>query len=760
MTPISRLRTLRFALYAVAVAVMLTGMSTPATAQDLYDDEWFYMYSGEEWETIEGYSAILSNTNQYSIYTYVETDTNYDLLGQGWDPYVVGSLYMSNGGNPGLINQTTNFGSFSLLAAANMANSVVVGQQYFLEGDHYVYYTDDGCSPQFLSNCNYNSDVFYAGSSFVELDAGAPNITSINPNSALLGSTGTMDILGGDLIDPFSANVSLSFSGSGITFSSDQIYDPGSISVNYSIAGNATTGTQNLTLSNRFGSSNAVPFTVYDPGPVITGVATSPDPTCLHAGVANQTVTISGSNFGTNPSVAFGDANIVIVGTPAVSQAFLTGGGLAPTQTITVQVTVGAQDLGGTPSVTVTSGGYGFGFTTPPPGGTLSATSQVPVSAYVPPVATIQYFGQPITGTQNVYVGQLMSLTGGGVTLPPGLYITSYNWGIPGTTIASLLTPTTTPPSTSGETPTPLPLAVTSQMASFYWIYTGGSSPATYNVSYSYCINNGQCSPQSNATFSVAAPTGVSLSTQTGAVAVFNQSSPRLGLAGSPALPQGISLLAQATGQDGDGHNVAASGSYQWFQLLNNVVTQYLDGTNPYVHACTSFANDPQATSGACGVPSKPACAAELDGAYPSPSMLTTYVDNDGVVDSPYAALLSTDGERQRTMDATTYLQWTPAVAGQCNPNNYVCTIPVPVGSIAWFWMGDAIDTLTYQQGTGNNFVNNTNGNCGTCSQGQNVQGATYPLNFQTANPHSTNNYSYPQWQNTIPIINTCQKVY
>lgn len=98
----------------------------------------------------------------------------------------------------------------------------------------------------------------------------------------------------------------------------------------------------------------------------------------------NLPVTITGSYFGTNPSVTVTDPNVIIVGTPSVSPGFLSGGGLAPTQTITIQVSVGGPDPGGPSVLYVTSNGYGYGFTTPPPGGSLSATYPVAITPFQP----------------------------------------------------------------------------------------------------------------------------------------------------------------------------------------------------------------------------------------------------------------------------------------------------------------------------------------------------------------------------------------
>src|SRR5208337_1666982 len=143
--------------------------------------------------------------------------------------------------------------------------------------------------------------------------------------------------------------------------------------------------------------------------------------------------------------------------------------------------------------------------------------------------ALILYFNNAITGTQNVYVGQLISLTTNAAsisTLPP----TSYSWSFPAsntsTPIASLSTPNSTPPSTTGEVATSLPANPTSPGISFYWVSAGNSSPVPNTVQFQYCVNNSltQCSTTSTATFSVAAPTGATATITTTGVNIVNSS--------------------------------------------------------------------------------------------------------------------------------------------------------------------------------------------------------------------------------------------
>ncbi|HXR77217.1 MAG TPA: IPT/TIG domain-containing protein [Bryobacteraceae bacterium] len=96
-----------------------------------------------------------------------------------------------------------------------------------------------------------------------------------------------------------------------------------------------------MTLTTRFGTSNAAPFSVGDPTPVITSIS----PNSWNAGTSIQ-VTITGHGFGTNPS-------LTITG-PAVA-----GYSTAASDTqIVATVTIAANSPGGAATVEVQSHGY------------------------------------------------------------------------------------------------------------------------------------------------------------------------------------------------------------------------------------------------------------------------------------------------------------------------------------------------------------------------------------------------------------------
>ena len=538
-----------------------------------------------------------------------------------------------------------------------------------------------------------------------------------------------MDIIGSDLIDPFSYNVSWSFSGSGITFNSDQIYEPGSISVNYSIAGNATKGTQNLTLSNRFGTSNSVPFTVYDPSPTITGV----NPSIWPAGVTNYPATINGYYFGTNPSVTTDDPHVHIAfgSNPSGFNGLLNGQINTSPQSINVAVTVDASDPGGPHTLTVTSNGYGYGFAQAPPGGTLAANNVIQITPYQPPAATIQYFGGSIPAT--VYAGQLISVTTNASSisaLAPATYTWTIDGAAQGTAIASYTANTT------AGTITQLP-ALNNAGVAFYW-----TAPGAHSVTFSYCDSLMVCSPTSTANFNVAGPTNVTVATSVSIVGIVNPPNSFPVNTGWRDVP----LLEDGTGL-GPGMQFAATatlpqnnqGQYQWTQLMNSDFDQYLTPQGPGPHTNSIIpANVPQLdTTYPYG--SQPYC-------QPGTTVYTTFAPCDTAEDSPVSPLLVQQGEFSRSFNATMYLEWVPTPDNSCTTSNQSgspCAIEAPLGSITWHWGGDAIDTMvqkfdingiSYQQ-----WVVNTNQVNNTCPS----PNCAVPQPFRAGG-------SLPTWQNTV----------
>jgi len=726
-----------------------------------------------------GLSSIVDTTGLDALQTDSQTTVTYDVC-LLTPPYVIGYLY--DDGTQVLSDYVQNpLCLGGLTPTADLPFSYPSSPPLPLPGEYVItsyHCLNDGC-PSGL-NCDgatgLGGTVYGWTQAWVYADV--PAVSSISPTYDVVGATGKQIVFtGSNLVDPFTCQATPgAASGINLTYSSGGCGGT-TVALNYSINLNAPVGNQSLTLTDRFGTSNGIAFTVYDPQPTISSIS----PSTWQAGQTPSTFTITGTGFGTKPTVTFSDPTIGC----AVAWSVTDNG---TTATLTCPTFFVPLASGGGVSVKVISNGYGgSGTPAPPPGQTLSATTTLTVIP-APALPAILYFGQTIPATgQNVYVGQLISLT---TDAGPSLSELgpSYFWSFPpnsagttGTVIASLSTPLTTPASTSGEVATALsPANQTSPAISFYWINIGNSSPATYAVQLQYCVNgttpsssSPQCSTPSTATFNVAAPTGASLSTYTGLVGPFPiGGSSYLGLY-SPGL-DGIELTAHSSGVDAKGANVAGAGSYQWVQLDNSIVSQYID-SSPRLHACTWF-SDPNALNGACGVPNEPSCPPELDGGYPYGSVTGEAVvftspggvTNEEAVDNPNWKLDAAWGEQAEWFNATMYLEWIPPAAGACTASGAsACTVPVPLGNVNWFWAGDAVNTLVLiPLSNGTIWTPESNGTdwfeepCAFCSQGQNVNNPQYPIAFEAASPSGTNNYSYVMWTYPVPYPARCQFVY
>jgi hypothetical protein len=362
----------------------------------------------------------------------------------------------------------------------------------------------------------------------------------------------------------------------------------------------------------------------------------------------------------------------------------------------------------------------------PSPGGSSSAENGVTVIPYQPPAAQILYFGNVINGTQSVYVGQEIALTTQQIVLPGNLYVSGYLWNVPGTAVASFSA------SAAGGSVTGLPTLTYNPGVTFYWVSSGGSP---FTVTYSYCVSNGQCSPQSSATFSVAAPTGAGVTVSTDTMHVWpNYLAPNLP---GPVLLQFGNTQPNSTTQ-GITYSVSSTtsppaqnqGTYSWVQLISKYVVTYMTNAGSQTCQPDGFLGNPPL------VPPDP--NPELDSKYPA------YTGNAGE-DSPPSPAEPWDpiGEADTTFAATTYLMWTPNPDSECT-SGAACVIPVPLGSFNWGWSGDAINTMV-SQSNGTNWILS----CGSNTQGNNVT-------FQTSNPAEDPNYSYPVWQHRFDGSASC----
>jgi hypothetical protein len=133
-------------------------------------------------------------------------------------------------------------------------------------------------------------------------------VTSVAPSPLVVGSGGAMAIGGSGFLS-LQLPITVSFDGSGITVTNPTVNNDGSISATYSVASNTATGSQNLTVSSASSDggqgahSNPFPVSVVA---IQQGSVTGITPAQGLIGTTLSNVTITGSGFGSSPTVNAG----------------------------------------------------------------------------------------------------------------------------------------------------------------------------------------------------------------------------------------------------------------------------------------------------------------------------------------------------------------------------------------------------------------------------------------------------------------------
>src|SRR5712692_107879 len=282
------------------------------------------------------------------------------------------------------------------------------------------------------------------------------------------------------------------------------------------------------------------------------------------------------------------------------------------------------------------------------------------VSPVLAPAPQIQLYGQTITTTQSMFVGQQIALSAT-VTPPSGTSISSQQWSTPEGTVVGgytnatgsapcLLATSCPPPDTTGGKVLALP-ANTGSSFTFYWINSGNSR----QITYTYTLNTG-ASNSATATFNVAGPTSPSMSAQTSIVQIVaaGYNPLFLGLPGQqfgfyPNSPPGINFTASATLPSGN------QGAYSFVQLISKDTIKRIAAPPKNSQTCkpNGFVTDPNP---------------ELDNTYPYVS-----ASSNSTNDSPGQALVSSGGEVARSFSPTMYVLWTPNADSRC-PSGNACT--------------------------------------------------------------------------------------
>lgn len=311
-------------------------------------------------QVVYGITAVEYDASANRLYGYSATETDY-YTSLYYDSYVEGYIYNESGGTLAA-GADLNYP----LAEVHTSAATSPGHTYYVISDHYVgaynyyydyyyggYYFYDPLGYSFLGGGSYGSpygfapgggptyatyQLYYLGSTGVEANLpGVPHITDMVPGSAPLGTSVEVNFSG----NYFGTNPTINVGGSGVTVGSVSYVTDTRITAIFNVDSNATTGNHSVSVSAGGYTSNSVNFHVGNRTPQITGV----NPSSAAAG-DSVGVTISGTGFGTNPSLSVSggiNATVTSVGD----------------QQITANFSIPLTTVPGNYSVTVTSHGVG-----------------------------------------------------------------------------------------------------------------------------------------------------------------------------------------------------------------------------------------------------------------------------------------------------------------------------------------------------------------------------------------------------------------
>lgn len=272
-------------------------------------------------------------------------------------------------------------------------------------------------------------------------------------------------------------------------------------------------------------------------------------------------------------------------------------------------------------------------------------------TAVVLPTPHIFYNGNDVTSqTLSGLVGVQIPLTAS-VTLPAGVTASNPNWSMPDAAVGSYAV------SQTGASYTPVIKNPSS--TTFYWT-KGGSQTVTYLVTLSTGL-----STSANLTFNVIVPTVTATGQLTGPVSIVPNIS-------YPWLTLGNDHLDGITFNISLGSNAGTPAFYSWVQLLTS---------GSYKYRCPG------------GKLKSRALTTGLDTQYPY------YKGNSGgfglltVTDSPGTSLNTALTEVQDAQSFTMSLMFN---AGP-SLSTSTPTIPIPLGSFASSWSGDAVQNTSKQ---------------------------------------------------------------
>ncbi len=341
----------------------------------------------------------------------------------------------------------------------------------------------------------------------------------------------------------------------GIVNSPSGLAANGIINVNYSVSSGASLGAHSLVVSTYAGPSNAVTMNIGDPTPVITSLSS----TTWQAGTTFS-LTINGTGFGTHPGLTITGLGITA---SSYSNQCSTAAAGCDTQIVTT-LTIAANAIAGTATVTVASNGYAFGsgFVAAQQGQVGSAQATAGVQSVPAPTPTIVLgadamcaSSQSVVGTtQAVFIGQQIAITGC-ISVPNGLSVASQGWSRPqGVAVGGYNVVQTQSANTGAVVPLP---NLNQAGLTYYWVETGSSRQMTFT-----CTLNNQSTASATVGFNVTGPL-VSVTATTGTADVT-------GLTGAPYIYFGPYPTPGIFFQESVTRPAASAGTYTWVQLITS----------------------------------------------------------------------------------------------------------------------------------------------------------------------------------------------
>ncbi len=222
----------------------------------------------------------------------------------------------------------------------------------------------------------------------------SPLISSIEPSSAVAGSTVTLTVHGTN----FNSGATLSIGGAGVSIGSIRLTDSTLLTASLNFAADAAPGPRAVTLTTNAGTSPPLTFLLIPQPPTVTSVL----PNSANAG-RNATVTIVGSNF------VAGATAVTVSGTgvSATATSFVSPERIDADLSLALDAATTSRGL-----TVTTAGGSSAAvtFTVLPRGATLSSVD--PATAAAGSTVTLT-----LTGTNFVAQSTSVSLSGGGVTV-------------------------------------------------------------------------------------------------------------------------------------------------------------------------------------------------------------------------------------------------------------------------------------------------------------------------------------------------------